>query len=552
VTVSLRSTRALRPLAQVAICLFLFGAFTACGGDGDGGEGTPSGPALSGSQDGVLKDSWVFHVVEDPARLAPFEAGATGDAWLSLFHNDLRPALRMLSSTCTPSDGPLAAREAAGYPCVALARTHLEIAAMYAGAAEIERVARRQFYAYRDKNEGEVLSSIHQPYFEGVVLLQSGEVEAGTKLLAAYAAAEGADPLLGALAAKIGEGLASGDPLVGRLWGTGAADAPADATLGDLPESAAAATYAARLAIAVAVAKGDVDTAMSGLRASTANAPDLREKLAQREGSVSSDVDLAHGDPLLQRSLSRLHALEAVRAIGGAADLGLLQAQADALLGRPAGAAPAVPSLADGLPLVIFSTAMTPGDLVPGATAPGLARLQSGFPELAAPPTTDLADLDTYVNVSNNLRATIMDLMKGTSEGAASLVADMGLGDRFMSRLMQERAAQYQATFAVRMDADVGADVATAGVAARSLLENALDKNPSPPSQQLKRARISFRNDPPSLVELARANLDTRRPYDANEYIRPLTEVYPELIPVREALASLDSAWNPARKGSVR
>jgi hypothetical protein len=102
------------------------------------------------------------------------------------------------------------------------------------------------------------------------------------------------------------------------------------------------------------------------------------------------------------------------------------------------------------------------------------------------------------------------------------------------------------------MDDAVGADVASAGVAARSLLEAALDKNPSPPNQQLKRARISFRNDPPVLVELARANLDTRRPYDANEYIRPLTEVYPELVPVREALASLDSAWNPARKGSVR
>ena len=27
---------------------------------------------------------------------------------------------------------------------------------------------------------------------------------------------------------------------------------------------------------------------------------------------------------------------------------------------------------------------------------------------------------------------------------------------------------------------------------------------------------------------------------------------YPELIPVREALAALDSAWNPARAGAVR
>ncbi len=548
-TVTLPKHRALRLAATVLASLVLFAA---CGDDDDGPDGPAAGPALNTGQDGVLKDSWVFHVVEDPGRLGPFEQGATGDAWLSLFHNDLRPALRMLGGACTPSEAPLAARKASGYPCVALARTHLEIAAMYAGAADIERVARRQFYAHRNSNSDAVLGSTHQPYFEGVVLLASGEQGAGTALLETYAASEGADPLLGALAGRIVEGLGGGDALVGRLWGTAADDAPADASLGDLPESADTSVYAARLAVAVAVAKGDVEAAMAGLRASTANAPDLREKLQQKDGSVTSEVDLAHGDPLLQRSLSRLHALEAVRAIGGAPELGILQAQAEALLGRPSGATPTTPSLADGLALVLFSTTMTPADLLDPARSPGLTRLAGGFPELAAAPTTDLADLDTFVSVSNNLRATIMDLMKGTSEGAASLVADMGLGDRFMSRLMQERAGQYQRAFSVRMEADVGADVATAGVAARSLLEHALDKNPSPPSEQLKRARISFRNDPPSLVELARANLDTRRPYDANEYIRPLTEVYPELIPVREALAALDSAWNPARKGSVR
>ncbi len=92
----------------------------------------------------------------------------------------------------------------------------------------------------------------------------------------------------------------------------------------------------------------------------------------------------------------------------------------------------------------------------------------------------------------------------------------------------------------------------TAGVGARSLLEAAMDKNPSPPSQILKRARISFRNDPPLLTALARANLDTKRPYYANDYVRPLTEAYPELIPVREGLAALASAWNPARAGAVR
>jgi hypothetical protein len=276
--------------------------------------------------------------------------------------------------------------------------------------------------------------------------------------------------------------------------------------------------------------------------------------LAQQEGAVTSDVDLAHGEPVLQSTLSRLHALQALEAVGEAADLGLLKAHAEALLGRTPSVPSEVPNLADGLALVVFSTSMTPEDLRAGVVdgAPRLGSLAGAFPELGVAPTKDLGDLDTFVSLSNNLRATIMDLMTNTGEGAASMVADMGLGDRFMSQLLQERARQYQNAFAVRMDAGVAEDVASAGVAVRSLLEHALDKNPSPPSQQLKRARISFRNDPPALVELARANLDTRRPYDANEYIRPLTEVYPELIPVREALAALDSAWNPAREGAVR
>ncbi len=63
------------------------------------------------------------------------------------------------------------------------------------------------------------------------------------------------------------------------------------------------------------------------------------------------------------------------------------------------------------------------------------------------------------------------------------------------------------------------------GASARSLLEGALDKNPAPPSQALRDARISFRNDPTLLMALAHANLDTKRPYYANGHVRPPTEV---------------------------
>ncbi|MEE2829521.1 MAG: hypothetical protein VX498_10050, partial [Myxococcota bacterium] len=68
----------------------------------------------------------------------------------------------------------------------------------------------------------------------------------------------------------------------------------------------------------------------------------------------------------------------------------------------------------------------------------------------------------------------------------------------------------------------------------------------------LKAAWISSRNDPPSLLALARAELDTRRPYEANGYIRPLTGIFPELVPVRDALTILDTAWNPPRPGAVQ
>jgi hypothetical protein len=130
--------------------------------------------------------------------------------------------------------------------------------------------------------------------------------------------------------------------------------------------------------------------------------------------------------------------------------------------------------------------------------------------------------------------------------------ADMGLSERFRGALLLERVRQFQERFAVRLEIELAADAASAGIAARSLLELVLDKNPSPPNGQLKRARISYRNDPTLLVALARAQLDTRQSYEANDYIRPLSQLYAELVPVREALAALDSAWNPARRGSVR
>ena len=181
-----------------------------------------------------------------------------------------------------------------------------------------------------------------------------------------------------------------------------------------------------------------------------------------------------------------------------------------------------------------------------------LQRLSGSFAELGLEPTTDLSDLDPFVDMSNSVRAALGELIKSVGPHGASMDADMGLSERFRGGMLLERAGQYQSRFAVRLETEMADDAATAGIAARSLLELALDKNPSPPNAQLKRARISFRNDPTLLTSLARAQLDTKQSYEANDYIRPLSEVYAELVPVREALAALDSAWNPARRGSVR
>jgi hypothetical protein len=161
-----------------------------------------------------------------------------------------------------------------------------------------------------------------------------------------------------------------------------------------------------------------------------------------------------------------------------------------------------------------------------------------------------VADLDDFVRLSNSVKDRLTIAIRAA--GNSNMDIGMGLSDRFLGRLMIDGARDIQMGTDTALDAVEGKDMATAGVAARSLLETALDKNPAPPSQMLKQARISFRNDPTLLVALARANLDTKRPYYANEYIRPLTIVYPELIPVRDALAALDSAWNPMRAGAVR
>jgi len=547
-------------LWSAGLCTLLFVGSCAGSDDSDSalGKGPQAQQAEPSQQPGakMLTDSWMYAVVADRALLAAFEKGKPGEGWLAFFNNDLDGARAGFEPSCTASDATLPARADAGFPCVGLARTHLELAQFFAETAQVDRVALRQFYRHRETHPEEVLPSVHQGYFQGVTLLQSGAVERGSVLLSAYAAAAGADPMLAALASRIVAGLAADDSLVHRVWGSSdGADVQGDFSA--LPESAAASAYRARLNFIAAVAAGDAAVAKALIRPIPGFDADLREELPQREGATGVAPMLFHHDPAFLVAMSRLHALQALQAVGDAADLAVLRVAAERLLGRESAAVDAVPGLPDGIALVLFSTTATPADLAAaqrsekGASAI-LDRLAVEFPDLGSVPTTDLADLDPFVDMSNTVRAALGELIKSAAPHGASMDADMGLSERFRGGLLLERARQYQDKFAVRLEVELGRDAASAGIAARSLLELALDKNPSPPNAQLKRARISFRNDPTLLASLARAQLDTRQSYEANDYIRPLSGVYAELVPVREALAALDSAWNPARRGSVR
>ncbi len=501
----------------------------------------------------ALQDSWMYAVAQDPSRLEPFEAGAAGNAWLNFFHNDLRMAAADFDSACVPSAAPLAARATQGYACIGRARTHLELSAFYATVAEIDRVAQRQFYKHRRENSSDVLSSIHQPYFEGIILLHSGDRDGGVALLNGYASSAGADPMLAALARRIVSGLGK-DALVDRIWGAASA-AASGGDFSALPKSAATAAYAQRLQLIAAVAADDTEAAKALFRGLPHHDADLPEELVGVDSLLAPTVH--HHDPAFLRAMSRYHALNALDALGEAPDVGALRVAANRLLGRTPGDLGTAPPLADGIALVLFSREATPADLWteqrnwPERTA-ALTRLAATVPDLQTKPTLDLGDLDPFVNGSNVIKLGLGELLGDAGPAGANMNADMGLAERFQSRILLERAWQYQAAFDVHLDAVDGKDLASAGVAARSLMELILDKTPSPPNSRLKAARVSFRNDPPFLAGLARAHLDTRHPYDANEFVRPLTEIYPELIATREALASLDSAWNPARKGSVR
>jgi len=499
----------------------------------------------------------MYAVAADPGLLAPMEKeGAVGNAWLDLYHNDLGNAIGAFGSACTPSTKSYADRTADGFACVGQARALLEKAQTLAGAAEIDRVARRQFYAHRRDRPEEVLASTHQDYFEGVNLLRSGAVDAGSALLTAYAGSASADPMLAALATKIAQGHSS-DPLVSRIWGTESAFAPADATLGELPVSTLTAAYATRLAMMVAVAKGDVPASTRLLLAVQPNDADVLEKLEQAQGSGDPlEVSLFHFDSTFLRSLARWNALAAKDALADAPDLGMLTAEADLLLGQAANIPASAPSIVDGLAFVVFSGWLSPADRLQDLQGTGrpasLVRLGEAESGLLIAPRDKLSDLDAYVRLSNALKGQLTEAIRGTGPEGGNMDAGMGLSERFLGRLLLDGATDLQRSLDVRLDKAPGADMESGGVPARSLLEGALDKNPTPPSQSLRNARISFRNDPTLLMELARANLDTKRPYYANDYIRPLTQVYPELIPVREGLAALDSAWNPARAGAVR
>ncbi len=543
-----------------SICssLIIFSVLMGCSSSEDGAELSEPTDAAAAAETGAsdfLKDSWMYLVAANSDHLAPFEQGQAGEGWLAFFNNDLDGAQRGFKSSCKPSDAPVSARSAAGFACVGLARTHLELAHFFAEAGEVGRVALRQFYLHRSTHPEEVLPSVHEDYFYGVSLVRSGARDEGLSLLRGYTASSAADPMLSALAARIVAGLDGTDALVARIWGTG--NAPVDSDFSALPESPLTASYRARLNLIAAVSRGDVATAMTLIRPIPSFAADLKEELAQKDGASKVAPVLFHYDSAFLVAMSRLHALRALDALGGAADLAVLRVDAERLLGMASAAADSAPALPDGLSLVLFSTTAAPRDLVEAQargveSAPLLTRLATDYPNLSIKPTTTLSDLDPFIDVSNLVRGALGELIKSASPHGANMDADMGLSERMRGALLLERVQQFQGQFAVRLEVEMAADAASAGIAARSLLELVLDKNPSPPNGQLKRARISFRNDPTLLVALARAQLDTRQSYEANDYIRPLSQLYAELVPVREVLAALDSAWNPARRGSVR
>ena len=540
-------------LALVGLVLVVAAAgISSCGGDDDD-VGTAVGEGPSAGQV-ALQDSWMYWVAQDPGRLAaPFE-GATGSSWLDFYYNDLARAAMAFDTSCAPSPAPLADRAAAGYPCVGLARTHIELAELYSVAAEVDRVTTRQFHIHRTTRPDEVLPSVHSDYFAGVTLLRSGARDEGLALLATYAGQPSADPTLAALAAAIGDGLIDGDPLISRLWGDAADDATGHPGLGSLPASEATANYRARLDFAVAVATGDLDRAESLQRAIQVRDADLEEELEQRGGEATSiDPVIHHHDPGFLVHRSRYHAGRALEAVGGAEELGILRAQALRLLARPATLPDSAPSLEDGVALVIFSAVPNPADLLAAerawpASVATVRRLAEANPVFGAPPAGDLSDLDAFAEGSNSLTIALGELLRTASEAGGNVDVDMGLSERFRGHLFRERAVQFQTSFDVHLEVEPGADMVGPGVAARSLLELALDKNPAPPNPELRQARISYLNDPTLLVALARAELDTKRPGEANDYIRPLTGVYPQLVPLRDALTLLDTAWNPPTK----
>lgn len=534
-----------------ALWILLAFAVAGCPG-GDDAPPTEAAPTGGGGDAGQITDSWMHAVAQDPGRMEPFERGPAGDAWLTFFHNDLNKAAESFDRACKPSSAGLKERAAQGFPCIGAARTHLELAELYDTVSEIDRIAQRQFYLHRRVNAEDVLASVHQPFFEGIVLLHGGDADAGKAKLQAYMDAGQAEPMLAALAQKIVSGLGN-DPLIDRVYGGG--QAPATGDFSDLPSSPATRHYAQRLAFVAAVAAGDLDAASGMFRTLSHNEADLREELQGSESLLAPTV--FHHDSAFLRAMARYHAGVTLKMLADGDGVGALRVAAQRLANQPVGELGSAPSLEDGLALVLFSTTPSPSDLwSEQASWPDRSALIRRFggtvSEFARAPTTNLADLDPFVNGSNLVKLRMGELLGDASQAGANMNSDMGLSDRFQGRLLMERAWQYQRAFDVRLDDNDGADLATAGVAAKSLFELAMDKTPTPPNSRLKAARVSFRNDPPFLADLARAHLDTRHPYDANEFVRPLTELYPELIATREALASLDSAWNPARKGSVR
>lgn len=483
----------------------------------------------TGEAQALYQKSWGTFIAGQPEAMKKLLEETPGKGWEKLYQRDYAGAEEAFADSSAVSGR------------VGLGRTHLLEAEFYQSAYALALEVEQLNLKLWQENASRLQKTDFFEYVSGMTALRRGApAEALPHLQAFLKSPAGKGSSAGAVALVLeGQALqATGDTAgAEKVWKDPAIarDPAAAAMLIGVREEASSdvkppktfpspdSDYGKRNLLYAQVEGGALEAATRTAADLDVKAPDHQEEVTLADGAVTR----RYYDPLVLRSLARLHArqtLAALKELPGAA--GLYRARAERVLGTPLEAVSGLPAQVDAqtLPAFIFSEYVTPADMAGGVawlggTPPGDGWVGKYLAALGPVPQTSGDGRDTRQAV---------EVAQAYQEAARKLVA-AAKSDEGKNTVLQLRVPDGDVDLAIRERAERYRQKSRL-LEALFLLEHTYDK---------ENGKVSYLNDPRLFLDIARVYCSLGRYREAMNYVYRLVESRPELWLVQETLGNL-------------